>query len=355
MTARISITLPRHVRRRLEREAQKTRDALYRTRIQIVLHYAGGWGCDRIASALGCAPSHAIRTALRFLEDGEDGLVDARAENGEPKVDEDALEALREMVDKQPQDFGWARSTWSRELLRKTLSREVGLRVSDRTVGRMLDTIGARHGAARPSPKPEWSKARKSRRVRAILKVVENLPRREVAYYEDEVDIHLNPKIGRDWMNHGTQKEVVTPGKNVKRYLYGALSISGDDLLYTTSDSKNSDGFVAFLEMLRAANPKARRIHLVLDNYIIHKSKKTQSYLALHADLFVLHFLPPYAPEHNRIERLWRDLHGNVTRNHRCRSISELMKRVRYWLDREGRKRRKKCAATRPARARAAA
>ena len=30
----------------------------------------------------------------------------------------------------------------------------------------------------------------------------------------------------------------------------------------------------------------------------------------------VLHFLPPYCPDHNRIERLWKDLHDNVTRNH---------------------------------------
>lgn len=355
MTARICITLSRHLRRRLEREASRTRDALYRTRIRIVLHYANGWGCDRIAAALGCAPSHAIRVAERFLEGGEDALVDARVENGEAKVDEDALEALREIIDKQPEDFGWARSTWSRELLRKTLLREVGLRVSERTVGRMLVTIGARYGAARPSPKPEWSKARKSRRVRAILNVVENLPRGEVAYYEDEVDIHLNPKIGRDWMNCGHQKEVVTPGKNVKRYLYGALSVGGNEIVYTTSDRKNSDGFVAFLEKLRAANPKARRIHLVLDNYVIHKSKKTRRYLALNAGLFVLHFLPPYAPEHNRIERLWRDLHGNVTRNHRCRSMPDLMKRVRYWLDRECRKRRAKRTSRSARRGRAAA
>jgi len=45
---------------------------------------------------------------------------------------------------------------------------------------------------------------------------------RRVAVYEDEVDIHLNPKIGLDWMGLGQQKEVVTPGKNVKRYLAGA-------------------------------------------------------------------------------------------------------------------------------------
>jgi hypothetical protein len=35
--------------------------------------------------------------------------------------------------------------------------------------------------------------------------------------------LHLNPKIGLDWMARGQQKEVVTPGQNQKRYLAGAL------------------------------------------------------------------------------------------------------------------------------------
>ena len=44
-----------------------------------------------------------------------------------------------------------------------------------------------------------------------------------MAVYEDEVDIHLDPKIGTDWMVFGPQMEVLTPGKNVKRYLANAI------------------------------------------------------------------------------------------------------------------------------------
>jgi transposase len=354
LTHRISIKLSRQVRRRLERHAQKTTDALYRTRVLIVLRYDAGWGCDRIAEALHCAPKHAVATAHRYLDDGEDGLLDRRAENGIAKVDEDFLAALEATVASQPRDHGWARSTWSRELLAKELRRQTGVRVSLRTVGRALDRIGARHGMARPVPRVEWSAARKSRRVRQILAKVKNLPRGDVAFYADELDVHLNPKIGRDWMLHGTQKEVPTPGKNQKRYLYGALAVDGTDLVYTTSDRKNTDGFIAFLERLRATYPKAKRIHLVLDNYVIHKSKKALRYLEK-AAVFVLHFLPPYSPEHNRIERTWRDLHGNVTRNHRCASMTELMRRVRDWLRREAKRRRSRSKPTATVRRRAAA
>ena len=45
-----------------------------------------------------------------------------------------------------------------------------------------------------------------------------------------------------------------------------------------------------------------------------------------------LHFLPPYCPNENRIERLWRDLHANVTRNHQCPTMDDLMAAVHRYL-----------------------
>src|SRR5574337_424842 len=59
-----------------------------------------------------------------------------------------------------------------------------------------------------------------------------------------------------------------------------------------------------------------------------HSSKKTQAFLAQFGGRVVLHFLPPYCPDDNRIERVWLDLHANVTRNHRCKSMEELMAHV---------------------------
>src|SRR6266487_1011498 len=47
-----------------------------------------------------------------------------------------------------------------------------------------------------------------------------------------------------------------------------------------------------------------------------------------------LHFLPPYCPDDNRIERrAWRELHQNVTVNHRHDTIESLMHAVTRWID----------------------
>jgi len=58
-------------------------------------------------------------------------------------------------------------------------------------------------------------------------------------------------------------------------------------------------------------------IHVILDNFAIHSSRQTQDWLSEHGQKIRLHFLPPYCPDDNRIERkLWREVHANVTINH---------------------------------------
>jgi transposase len=74
------------------------------------------------------------------------------------------------------------------------------------------------------------------------------------------------------------------------------------------------------------------RIEFALDNYRIHTSKITQAALLAFGGRVVLHFLPPYCPNENKIERLWLDLHGEVTRNHKCGTMEDLMRNVRDFV-----------------------
>ncbi len=98
-------------------------------------------------------------------------------------------------------------------------------------------------------------------------------------FYQDEVDIHLNPKIGADWRHRGKQRKVATPGQNKKHYLAGALHGQTGQIVYVGGERKTSDLFIALLEKLKGQYRRAKSIQLVVDNYIIHKSKKTQKWL----------------------------------------------------------------------------
>src|SRR5262249_53623159 len=160
----------------------------------------------------------------------------------------------------------------------------------------------------------------------------------EVAVYEDEVDVHLNPKIGLDWMGRGQQKEGGTPGRNEKRYLAGALDGRSGRLVWVAGEKKTSALFIRVLVKLWRTYAQAKVIHVILDNYRIHSSQITQWALRCAGGRIVLHFLPPYCPNDNKIERVWEDLHAHVTRNHRCPDMAALMREVRDYLQRHNRK-----------------
>lgn len=329
---RIVVRLEHRVKVRIRQLRRSTKDAGLAMRCQIILHAAKGRSSRVIAEAVGCSRSWASRVVRRFMDYGEAGLMDRREDNGTVKLEEWYLGELVEVVSKRPTDLGERRPTWTRELLVKVMARFTGVRVHVGTMSRALKQIGARRGRPRPVVRCPWAKPAKNKRLREIRHLLENLPPDEAAVYQDEVDIHLNPKIGLDWMTRGQQKEVVTPGQNEKRYLAGAMNAKTGLLTVVEGKRKNSWLFIGQLDALAEDYPDAKRIHVILDNYRIHSSKITQRALAKYDGRIVLHFLPPYCPNENRIERLWKDLHSEVTRNHNCRTMPALMPNVRCFI-----------------------
>ena len=291
------------------------------------------------ACALGVSESTVRRVRGRFLQYDEAGLVDRREENGDRKLDEQYLATLHDVVASSPQEHGFRRPTWTREMLVDVLKREIGVEVHIGTMSRALAQIGARRGRPKPTVKCPWTKAAKTRRLRQIDELLSNLPSDEVAVYEDEVDIHLNPKIGLDWMVEGQQKEIITPGKNEKRHLAGVKDTTTGELLWVDGDKKDSLLFIRLLWKLTQHYRDAKKIHVILDNYSIHSTQQVEVSLETpEGQRLQLHFLPPYCPDHNKIERDWQDLHANVTRNHTCTNMTELMSEVRRYLQGHNRK-----------------
>lgn len=324
--------LDRRVKLQVRRMHRRTRDKALAMRCQIVLLADKQRSRPLIAEAVGCSVSWVNRVIGRFRQYGPASLHDARADNGAVKIDERYLSMLYDLVDQSPQDHGYPRPTWTQELLAKVMRQQSGVKVHRSTMSRALALLGARLGRPRPTVGCPWSKPHKTRRLNEIRRLLDDLPPDELGFYVDEVDIHLNPKIGPDWMNRGRQKEVMTPGQNAKRYLAGALDARSGLLTWVRADRKNSLLFIALAQKLAEVHPRAKMIHLVLDNFKIHDSKATRAALAALGGRVVLHFLPPYSPDGNQIERLWLDLHANVTRNHRCTNMTELMARVYNYL-----------------------
>lgn len=325
--------LPRSLQRWLINEAMRGKNAGWRMRCKVIRNLVRGESPTRIQRILGSARSHIYGIAAKFLEHGIEGLEDGREGNGSPKVTTEYTSIVLEAVAGSPTEHGYERPTWTQELLVLVAAEQTGITVSTTTMSRLLARCGARQGRPKPCVECPWPKAAKTRRLNEIRRLADKPPPNSAVLYVDEVDVHLNPKIGDDWMLRGQQKQVLTPGQNAKHYLAGALDAETGRLHWVEGPRKTSVLFIALVDHLCASRTyKGQTLHLVLDNFRIHSSRAVAAAQLRWGKRVQLHFLPPYCPDYNRIERLWKDLHDNVTRNHRCRTMDELLPKVRHYL-----------------------
>lgn len=236
-----SFVMPRRRRRRLLKTARRTGDAGLRTRHMIVLHTAEGKSQRQIADMLGTSVATVKRTRARWREGGEAALVDRREDNGPaPKADDAYAADLLVVLRDTPREHGHRRPTWTQELLIKVMHARGHATISRTTMGRLLRRLGVRRGMARPTVGCPWGKRARNKRIRMIRELVATLPKDQAAVWEDELDVHLNPKIGPDWMLPGTQRRVMTPGKNVKRYIAGAMDAKTDRLVWGRATARTA-------------------------------------------------------------------------------------------------------------------
>ena len=326
--------LPRAERRLLMRIVRKADDFATAMRFYAVALLGRGMSSPKIADILAIAVSTVVRAGHAYAAEGVAGLYDKRRSNGRPKADGAFRARVAEFLRGTPEDFGWKRPTWTRELLCLQAQREGRAVVTVSTMGRVLARLGARLGMPKPVVLCPWKRDAREARLAEIRALEERASAAEPVLYSDEVDVHLNPKIGRDWMLPGQQRRIVTPGKNEKFYLAGALDVRTGTLHTTGLAHKGAALFCVLLRDLAKHYRTARRIHLVVDNYAIHSARMTLRTLDELGGRIVLHFLPPYCPDANRIERVWQDFHANVTRNHRCKTMKALLGNAREYLNR---------------------
>jgi len=327
-----SIRLSRLDRKALLGTYRRSTEPEQARRAHILLLLDDGVAWTVIAAVLYTSTSTINRWRRRYLEEGVNGVTGRRRWRAHVREWWLGL-VFRWVLERSPTEFGFVRSRWTCEVVAVLLRDDHHVRVSRETIRRRLREADLVWRRPRPVLGPkDPAHAVKLGKVRALLG---SLPADETAQFMDEADINTNPKIGSMWMERGEQAEVVTPGNNEKRYLAGSLDWRSGRLTLTEGkpwQGRNTDLFLAHLDDLRRRYRRYKVIHVICDNAKPHRSKRVREYVAKHKGRVVIHYLPAYAPQTNPIERVWWHLHNEVTRNHRCATMGELLEMVRDWL-----------------------
>ena len=318
----------------LLRTYRKDADPELRFRAHIILLLGEGHAWDTIEATLFCSSRTIDRWLKRFQAEGTAGLIGKK--RGRPfRLGLGWVATLVAWVTTQsPSDFGFLRSRWSCAVLALLLRDREGVRASRETVRRMLHRGNLVYRRPRPVPPPNEEQRRV--KLAELRKVLEELPDDETAVWQDEVEVHTNPKIGRMWMPKGRQAKVQTPGTNTKRHLSGSIHWRTGQVFVTEGAPKqkrDSRFFIEHLDDLRRRLRRYKKIHVICDNAGFHTSHEVIEYLWKHEGRIEVHLLPNYSPDYNPIERVWWHLHENITRNHRCKDLGELLDRVFMWLE----------------------
>jgi transposase len=302
----------------------------YLLAVQILLLCAAQRTPTEIAAVLFCSRTTVYRVVAAYRAGQWDGL--AAEEETDPAGPRRRLTVLSPALKRSviailhsvPRLCGWCRTRWSCATIAVELYTRRKIAVSAETMRRWLHELDWEWKRAKLSAKDDDpQRVEKLARIRSAF---EQLRTGATLFFADELDIHLLPKVGYQWMPKGTQVEVMTPGTNEKRYLGGALEITTGTITPCVWYRKITGLFLDLLDTLDRTYPAPLFSHLtvVADNAKIHQAKKVQQWLAAHPR-FELLYLPTYCPRANPIERAFGDVHDKCTRNHTRKRIWQLV------------------------------
>lgn len=110
--------------------------------------------------------------------------------------------------------------------------------------------------------------------------------------------------------------------------LFGAVNVRNGRLISMITSQFDADSFEAFLGLLLRHRSRSRRMVAVLDNAPYHRAESLQPYLEKHRAHLQLAYLPPYSPELNPIERVWKLLRKLRTHNEYFDKLEHLITAV---------------------------
>jgi len=304
-----------------------------RDRIEMILLSDAGWAPPRIAEHLGYC-GQTVRDALRgFLARGTEALYPFRS-GPEPDL------AHRGRVADELRRLLTQERTWTSRQLAEALA-ERGLTMGARQVRRHLKRIGAgyRRTASTLKHKQDPAKAERAGRVLDNLKA-KAAAGRVALYYLDECGFSPTLPAGYSWTLPGRRKHVpyeAPQGRRVNAMAaYRPFSRSPRLEVFTAERTWDAYDLLGFLNALPWS--RAPRV-VVLDNASVHTSRVIrQARRGLSDSGVYLYFLPPYSPELNLIEGVFRQVKHQEIPQRSFTTKTELREAVVLGFNTYGRK-----------------
>ncbi|WP_110410635.1 MULTISPECIES: IS630 family transposase [Vibrio] len=296
----MKIELSNQKKKQLERMHDSSRDRRVCDRIKAVLLASEGWSVSMISQALRIHQTTVTRHINDYLQSEK-----LKPENGgsQSKLNADETMALIEHL---------AENTYfhTHQIVEYVQNQ---FQVTYTVAG--MNKWLHHNGFSYKQPKGVPHKLNPEAQEAFIQHYQELKQLNEPILFMDAVHPSQATKITYGWIRKGEDKVIETTGSRTRLNFVGALNLTDISTTVTESyETIDSESIARFFWKLKKDHyPLEQKIHVILDGAGYHRSQLVKDFARMLN--IELHYLPPYSPNLNPIERLWKVMHEHARNN----------------------------------------
>lgn len=142
--------------------------------------------------------------------------------------------------------------------------------------------------------------------------------------FEDEASFRQDSTLHATWSRRGHQPLIPVTGQRKSIKIFGSIELFPTTrFLYYRDEVFNAQTYLRFLQRI-AGIYHGRKVHFIQDNAPYHKDGRVWEWFKANRSWLEVHNLPPYSPELNAQEPLWKHTRQNGTHNRCFKSQEEI-------------------------------
>lgn len=314
MTTQLSIT----AKHDLEKRARQTRDKHEHTRICVILASSEGMSHESIAQAHRIS----VQSVYRYLSEYESEKKTEHDPRGGSQSKLNALETKELKEHLQRVTYLHAKEVCTYVKIKYGINYTVaGMTFWLKSQGFVYKEPIKIPGKLDPEKQEAF--------IKFYEQLKNTLPESEEICFMDAVHPEFQSKSVCGWIKAGEIKTLPTTNAQYRMHFIGALSLNGMKTFVQEYDTVDAENMIKFFASLETSS-RATKIHIICDNGRSNKNKAIEAYLK--TSRIKIHYLPPYSPNLNPIERLWKVLREKKTYNKCYEKFTDFKEEIRKFF-----------------------
>ena len=287
-----------------KRMHKKCKKKHYADRIKSILALDKGYSFEHIAELLMIDDTSVRRWHEQFQQGGIETLLKDDYQGSDPKL---SMEQQKELVTHLEQH-----TYLSAKEIAHYVKENFAVEYTVKGMTALLHRLNFSYKKPKHTPSKADLKAQEEF-IKQYEQLKQNKQAADTINFMDGVHPLHNSQPAYGWIKKGTEKELKANTGRERININGAYDIENHSLVFHEDESVNAQSTLALFDKMQRKQAKGK-INIIADNARYYRSKLVSEYLKKNKRIQLI-FLPPYSPNLNLIERLWKFFKRKITYN----------------------------------------